>query len=70
MNLVYGEIVDVFSEDGLPGAKVRVGSALKRVSIALTAGVCPGDTVLVCDGMAIGKVESARKDSDVSGDSR
>jgi hydrogenase maturation factor len=70
MNLVYGEIVDVFPEGGLPGAKVRVGAALKRVSVALVAGVRPGDTVLVCDGMAIGKVESARKESNVSGNSR
>jgi hydrogenase maturation factor len=70
MNLVYGEIVDVFSDDGLPGAKVRVGAALKRISTALLVSVSPGDTVLVCDGVAIGKVENTRKDSDVPGNSR
>jgi hydrogenase maturation factor len=70
MNLVYGEIVNVFSEDGLPGAKVRVGSALKRLSIALMIGMASGDTVLVCDGMVIGKVENVRKDSNVFGYSR
>jgi hydrogenase maturation factor len=70
MNLVYGEIVDVFTDDSSPTAKVRVGAALKRISTALITGAVPGDTVLICDGFAIGKVETARKDSDVSRNSR
>jgi hydrogenase maturation factor len=70
MNLVYGEIIDVFSEDGLPAAKVRVGAALKRISTALIIGAMPGDTVLVCDGVAIGRVENGRKESDVPGNTR
>ena len=70
MNLLYAQIVDVFTEDGLPSAKVRVGSALKHVSLALDTAAIPGDTVLVCDGVAIGKVENARKESHVSGNPR
>lgn len=70
MNLLYAEIVDVFSEEGLPGAKVRVGPALKRISLALVDCVARGDTVLVCDGVAIGKVNETRKESDVPGHSR
>ena len=70
MNLVYGQIVDVFTEDGLPSAKVRVGCALKRISLAVLAEAAPGDTVLVCDGMALSKVATERKESDVPGHSR
>lgn len=70
MNLLYGKIVDVFVDEGLPGARVRVGAALKRVSTAFIEGAVPGDVVVVCDGMAIGKVENERKESDVPGNSR
>jgi hydrogenase maturation factor len=70
MNLVYGKIIDVFSEEGLPAARVRVGAALKRISTALIVGPTPGETVLVCDGVAIGKVENVRKESDVPGNTR
>ena len=33
MNLIYGEIVDVFAEDGRMG-KIRVGGAMSRVALA------------------------------------
>ena len=69
MNLIYGEIVELFSDDGLPWARVRVGPALKRISLALVEDTVPGDTVLVCDGSAIAKVET-RKEPHVSGHSR
>lgn len=70
MNLFYGQIVDVFAEDGVPNAKIRVGCALRRISLALLAEAAPGDTVLVCDSMAIGKVDDDRKETYVSGDTR
>lgn len=70
MNLLYGEIVDVFSEDELPAAKVRIGCALRRISLVLKEEVIPGDTVLVCDGVAISKKVPQSKDHHVSGHSR
>ena len=69
MNMVYGEIVKIFDVDGSPGAQLRVGRALKDVSLALVADAAPGDTVLVCDGMAIGKVKDEQKENHVSGNS-
>lgn len=70
MTLLYGEIVDVFMENKLPTAKVRVGCALQRVSLALVAEAHRGDTVLVCDGVALSKMIPQQKDSYVPGDSR
>jgi hydrogenase maturation factor len=57
MNLVYGEIVDVFLEDGVRMGKIRVGGAMKKVALELIDDVQPGDVVLVCDGVAISKVQ-------------
>ena len=59
MNLVYGEIVDVFREEGLLRGKVRVGGAIKIVTLDLLADADKGDEVLLCDGVAIGKVRNA-----------
>jgi hydrogenase maturation factor len=59
MNLIYGEIVDVFQEEGLRRGKVRVGGALKIVTLDLLADADKGDEVLLCDGVAIGKVRDA-----------
>jgi hydrogenase maturation factor len=70
MNLIYGEIMEVFAADGLPAAKLRAGGAMKNISLALVADAVPGDVVLVCDGMAIGKVENERKEVHVPRDSR
>lgn len=61
MTLLYGEIVDVFMENKLPTAKVRVGCALQRVSLALVAEAHRGDTVLVCDGVAFEQNDTATK---------
>ncbi|HXS68107.1 MAG TPA: HypC/HybG/HupF family hydrogenase formation chaperone [Candidatus Polarisedimenticolia bacterium] len=70
MNLLYGDIVEVFAADGLPAARLRAGRALKNISLALVADAEPGDVVLVCDGVAIGKVENERKENHVPRDSR
>lgn len=69
MNLLYGEIVKVFAVDGSPSGQVRLGRALKDISLAVVVAA-PGDTILICDGMAIGKMENERKENDVPGDSR
>lgn len=56
MNLVYGEILEILTEDGLPVGKIRVHGAIKKIPIGLLTQAVPGDTVLICDGVAISKV--------------
>lgn len=70
MNLLYGEIVKVFEIEGSPTAQLRVRRALIDISVVVVADAAPGDKVLVCDGMAIAKVENERKENHVPGDSR
>jgi hydrogenase maturation factor len=72
MNLVYGEIAEIFLQDGMRVGKVRVARALKNISLELLTDVQPGDKVLLCDGVAIGKVSSSanREVKDVPGDPR
>ncbi len=57
MNLVYGEIVEVFTEEGESLARIRVHGATKKIPIGLLTDAAQGDTVLICDGVAISKVE-------------
>ena len=57
MNLLCGEIVEVLTEDGMRFGKIRVGGALKKISLELLAEPQIGDRVLVCDGIAICKEE-------------
>ncbi|MDP9291127.1 MAG: HypC/HybG/HupF family hydrogenase formation chaperone [Verrucomicrobiota bacterium] len=61
MNLVYGEIVELFVEDAMRFGKIRIGGAFKNVSLELLADAERGDTVLMCDGVAISKVEKLPK---------
>ena len=72
MNLLYGEIVDVFPEDGMVAGKIRVGGALKKVFLDLLVAPRIGDRVLICDGVALSKVEAQRTTeiNYVSGNSR
>jgi hypothetical protein len=35
MNLLYGEIVEMLAEDGMRFGKIRVGGALKKISLEL-----------------------------------
>ncbi|HET7623695.1 MAG TPA: HypC/HybG/HupF family hydrogenase formation chaperone [Verrucomicrobiae bacterium] len=72
MNLIYGEITEVFSDGEMPFGKIRVGGAFKKIPLALIENAACGDTVLVCDGVAIGKVKMERKENDshVPGNSR
>ncbi len=57
MNLVYGEILEVLTEDGLPMGKIRVHGATKKIPIGLLTDAAQGDRVLICDGVAISKVD-------------
>jgi hydrogenase maturation factor len=56
MNLLYGDIVEIFSQDGMQMGKVRVAGALKNIPLDLLTDVQSGDRVLLCDGVAISKV--------------
>ena len=69
MNLVYGEIVEVFTEHGMRMGVVRVGGARKKIALDLLTNASCGDRVLLCDGVAIGRVEGGREteSNDVSG---
>ena len=72
MNLIYGEIIEVSLENGLPVGKVRVHGATQKIPLGLLTDAMQGDRVLICDGVAIGKVAASneRKAEHVSGDSR
>ena len=54
MNLLYAEVIDIFDRDKIRMARIRAKGALKDIPLLADAG--RGDTVLVCDGVAIGKV--------------
>jgi hydrogenase maturation factor len=56
MNLIYAEIIEVFSEGGMRLGKVRVGGAMKKIVLDLLTDVRSGEKVLVCDGVALSKV--------------
>jgi len=72
MNLLYAEVVECFEEGASRMAKVRVGGALKQVCLDLLTEVRLGEKVLVCDGIALGKVDERTKTevTHVSGNTR
>ena len=63
MNLIYAEIVEVFREDTLLMGKVRIGGALKNISLDLLTDPQPGDNILMCEGVALARVESSSQES-------
>ncbi len=72
MNLLYGEIIEVSSENGLPVGRMRVHGATQKIPLGLLTDAVQGDRLLVCDGVAISKVAAPneRKTEHVFGDSR
>ncbi len=72
MNLVYGEIVDIFPGPEPFLGKVRVGGAVKTISLDLLTNPSRGDNVLICEGMAISKVvlPAVKEKAYVSGHTR
>ena len=56
MNLIYAQVVELYSEEGNPMGKVSVWGVCRAVPLHLVPEARPGDTVLVCDGVAIGRV--------------
>ena len=69
MNLIYAEVVGLNERDPMKMARIKIGGAIKEVSIGLLTGVRIGDRVLLCDGVAIARVDEQTSDH-VSGDSR
>jgi len=61
MNLVFAQVIEVLPGDELREGKVRVGGAIKTVSLGLLPEVRSGDEVLLCDGMAISRVDGNNK---------
>lgn len=43
MNLVYAEVVELFSENGLQMGRIRVSGALQKIPLELLTGVQCGD---------------------------
>jgi hydrogenase maturation factor len=64
MNLVYGEVMELFSENGMQMGRVRISGALKVVPLDLLTAVQSGDNVLLCDGVAISKVAEGQNPND------
>ena len=69
MNLIYGEVVGLNEQDPMKMARIKIAGAIKEVSIGLLTGVRIGDRVLLCDGVAIARVDEQTSDH-VSRDSR
>lgn len=72
MKLFYGRLLEIVSEDGVRMGKVLVGGARKKVPLELLTDVACGDKLLICDGVAIGKITEPPNEEKkhVSGDSR
>jgi hydrogenase maturation factor len=62
MNLVSGEICEIFVQDGITMAKVSVSGAIIQVPILFLPEVRVGDVVLIESGVAISKVEELSKE--------
>ena len=69
MNLIYGEVVGLNEHDPMKMARIKIAGAITEVSIGLLTAVRIGDRVLLCDGVAIARVDEQSSDH-VSGDSR
>jgi hydrogenase maturation factor len=69
MNLIYGEVVGLNERDPMKMARIKIAGAIKEVSIGLLTVVRIGDRVLLCDGVAIARVDEQLSDH-VFGDSR
>lgn len=72
MNLVFGEVLEVLTEEGIVMGWVRVRGATKKIPLGLLTDAVPGDRVLICDGLAISKVAPSEggEKNHVPGDTR
>ena len=58
MNLIYADLKEVFPKEGMRMGKISIGGALRNVTLDLVPGAECGDRLLVCEGIAIARVES------------
>ncbi len=56
MHTFIGEIAEIFQENGERKAKIKVGKALVKASIELLPEAKVGDKILLCAGVALGKI--------------
>jgi hydrogenase expression/formation protein HypC len=54
---IPGEVLSIADRDGLPEADVRFGGVRRRICIACTPDVRPGDYVLAHAGFALERVD-------------
>ena len=52
MNLIYADLTEVFSKDGMRMGKIRIGGALRNIPLDLLPEANCGDRLLVCEGVA------------------
>ena len=64
MNLIYADLREVFSKDGMRMGKICIGGALKNVPLDLLPDAECGDRLLVCEGVAIARVEPSNTSED------
>jgi hydrogenase maturation factor len=60
MNIVSGEIVEIYIHEGTTMAAVSVGGAVMRVPILLLSDAKVGDVVLIESGIALSRIEHER----------
>jgi hydrogenase maturation factor len=60
MNLVKGEIVEIYIEEGSTKGKIRVGGAFMRVPLMFLYDGKVGDKVLIESGIAISRDDRIR----------
>ena len=72
MNMVFGEIVTVSPGSEPLLGKIRVNGAIRIISLDLLTNPAPGDKVIVCEGVALAKVDEtpSKENSHVSGHPR
>ncbi|MCS7287166.1 MAG: HypC/HybG/HupF family hydrogenase formation chaperone [Anaerolineae bacterium] len=61
MHTFIGEVVEIL-EEGERRAKVKVGRAFVKVSVELLPEVKVGDKILLCAGVALGKISAEVED--------
>lgn len=55
-----GTITEIFLEDGIPRATVRIGEAFLRVTLTLMMDVRVGDEILIDSGIALSRIRGHR----------
>lgn len=64
MNLVAGEVVQIYTREEVKMAKVRVRGTMIHVPLTLVPVADVGDCVLVESGVAIAKIENRLEGDD------